>query len=1038
MRKELLLLLLPFFFATGIIEAQRAITGTVTDQAGDRMFGANIFAPLSQLGTTTDVDGNFLLEVPDDETLLVISFTGFETQEVDISNANVVAIQMIEGELLGELVVTAAGIERQRKDLGYSISTIKSEEFTVARETNIVNALAGKTSGVHITNQSGNLGGSSKILIRGINSLSGNNNPLWVVDGVPVFDSNISTGDRISGGFDIGNRAQDINPDDIESISILKGAAAAALYGSRAANGAIIVTTKRGKAGNNANITFNSSMRFDNPLRLPDFQDSYAQGGRGKFEVENSQNGWGPFIQGQEVVDFRGETTNLEAFPNNVADFYETGATIINNLALSGGNEYNDYRLSLTALNQTGIFPGSELDRYTASFNSGMKFAQNISSRFGLNFVRTTSAGRVAQGANDPNVLTSIINGLPRNIDVATLQPWISESTTGATQLNALSPTSNNPYWVAFENKFDTEVDRLYGNFELKYEPVFWLDFIARLGYDNVVDDRFRSNRKGTRNRVNGDFTEDKIQQRQLDFNFMASANRGLTEDLFLKVIVGYNYNTRIFERLTVGASDLTFDELFSYGNADVSNPINDFSQRRLFGLYGDITLSYKEWLSLNLTGRNDWSSTLPKINNSYFYPSVSLAFIFTDALGISNDFLTYGKLRASFAQVGNDTAPYQLNFNFIPQSTAFGQFGTSTTYPFNGTLAFAGTNTIPPGDNLRPESVNSFEFGTELQFYNGRIGLDATYYNVETKDQILAVAIPQSTGFAFRRENVGITTNEGIELELNINPISNKNFDWNMLTTFTKNVFNVKELKEGVDRLVVNSGFNSIQIIAEPGKPYGLYGNKFSRASSDSTKIIVDPETGLRSGEDNGRLGDVYPDFIFGLSNRFRYKNFSFSFTLDWRNGGIIYSETIQTLRALGLAEETAVNRQGAFIDREAYIEQADGSLRQNDIPITTQDFWGTYASGQIAEGNVFDASFLKVREIGISYSFPESVLAKTPFQRISIGLEARNPFLLYSAIPHIDPETNLFGSANDGAGIEFNSPPTARSIGVNLQIAF
>ena len=1034
---RILLLFSVLLMLSAQIDAQRIVTGTVSDQEGEPLLGANILVKGGATGTISDLDGTFSIQVPDGPATLAISFTGFASQDVDVSTVSSIEIVMSQGELLQGVVVTAMGIERQRKDLGYSISTLDAEEFTTARSTNVANALAGKVSGVQVTSQSGNLGGSSKILIRGVNSLSGNNNPLWVVDGVPIFDSNISTGSRISGGFDMGNRAQDINPDDIESISVLKGAAAAALYGSRAANGAIIVTTKRG-SGNKANITINSSVRFDTPLRLPDFQSDYAQGSSGKFEDENNQNGWGPKIEGQEVTGFSGEPQTLRSYPNNVSDFYEKGASLINNISLAGGTEFNDYRLSLTALNQTGIFPGSELDRYTAAFNSGMKFAQNITSRFGLNIVRTTSKGRVAQGANDPNALASLVNSFPRNLDVNSLQPWIKETTTGAEQLNSIAPMVNNPYWIAYENKFDTEVDRLYGNFELKYEPTLWLDFIGRLGYDNVVDDRFRSNRKGTLNRVNGDFTEDKIQQRQLDANFMIAANQNITEDIFIKAIVGYNYNTRIFERVTINAQDLTVDELFSYGNVDVSNPVNDFSERRKFGVYGDVTLSYKDWLSLNLTARNDWSSTLPKINNSYFYSSQSLSFIFTDAFKISNDFLTYGKLRASYAAVGNDTGPYQLQFSFIPQTTAFGQFGTGTTFPFNGGLAFSGPGTIPPGDKLRPESVVSKEVGIELQLFKGKIGIDATYYNVETTDQILAVAIPGSTGFGFRRENVGSTTNNGFELELSVSPLSSEDFDWTVLTTFTKNVFNVKELKEGVDRLVINSGFNSVQVVAEPGLPYGLYGNQFARASTDSTKVVVNSETGLRTAGDNGRLGNIYPNFIMGLSNRFRYKSFALSFTLDWRNGGKIYSETVQSLRAGGLAIETLQNREGSFIDTEAFIEQEDGTIVPNNIPVTSQQYWGSTFAGNIAEGNVFDADFIKVREIGISYAVPAKLLEKTPFAGIAIGFEARNPFLLYSKIPHIDPETNLFGSANDGAGIEWNSPPTTKSMGANIKITF
>ncbi|MEM0993236.1 MAG: SusC/RagA family TonB-linked outer membrane protein [Bacteroidota bacterium] len=1036
MKKRSLLLAFALLFTIGNLLAQRTISGTVLDNDGVPLIGATVLALGTTTGTVTDVDGTYSVNIPAAATQLQASYTGYQSVVMDLTTSSVVDFVLSPGVVIDEVVVTAAGIERQRKDLGYAVTTIQSDELTVARETNITNALQGKVSGVQITSQSGNLGGSSKILIRGVNSLSGNNNPLWVVDGVPIFDSNISTGSRITGGFDVGNRAQDINPDDIESISILKGAAAAALYGSRAANGAIIVTTKKGGKGSKAQISFNSTLRFDQPLRLPDFQNEYAQGNDGKYNLE-TLNGWGPRIDGRQIEDFTGETSSLDAFPDNVRDFYETGQLLINNLAIGGGDENNNYRFSLTSLNQTGIFPASELDRYTLSFNAGSKLAQKVNSSFGVNLVRSTRGGVAAQGANDPNVLSSLVNSFPRNLDVSKLTPWIDESTGVGEQLNPLTAMTNNPLWIANENRADVETDRLFGNFQITYEPLFWLDFTGRLGYDFVVDDRFFSNRKGTVDRIEGDFIEDKIQQRQIDFNFLASAKTDIADDFFIKAIAGFNYNTRVLERTTVTAQELTVEELFSFGNVNVANPVNDFTERRLFGFFGDITLTYKDYLSLNLTGRNDWTSTLPLNNNSYFYPSASLAFTFTDAFNMSDKILSFGKARISYAQVGGDTDPYQLAFNYNPQTTAFGQFGTATTFPFNGSLAFAGPGTIPP-DDLRPESVNSFEVGTELQFFGGRFGIDFTYYNVVTDDQILALTIPESTGFTSRRQNIGKTSNEGFEFEINTRIIDTDDFKWNSLITFTQNRFVVEELAEGVDRLLINSGFNSLQVIAEPGKQYGLYGNKFRRASSDSTAIIVDPNTGLRQTGENERLGNVFPNFIAGWTNSITYKGLALRFTLDYRDGGLLYSETVQSLRASGLAAETAVNREQAYIDTEAFIENPDGTLSPNNIPTNVESFWQTYSAGNIAEGSVFDASFIKVREVGLFYTLPSRWLENSPIKSLSLGFEARNLAILYSAIPHIDPETNLFGSANDGAGIEFNSPPTARSYGANLRVRF
>ena len=1040
MKLILLVLMLAGFTA---LQAQ-AVTGKVMDSTGETLIGASIQVEGTTTGTVSDIDGNFALSIPANSERLIVTYTGYTTLEVPIvTGQTVYSLTMLESATaLDQVVVTAAGIERNKRDLGYAVTTIGGDEVGTVRETNVVNSLQGKVSGVQISSQSGNLGGSTKILIRGVNSLSGNNNPLWVVDGVPIFDSNVATGSRITGGFDTGNRAQDINPDDIESISVLKGANAAALYGSRAANGAIIVTTKKGGKGNRAQITFNSTLRADQALRLPDLQNEYAQGSNGRYDLDNL-NGWGPAINGQEVENIAGDMVALQAYPDNVKDFYETGQTAINNLAIGGGSEKSNYRFSMTSLNQQGIYPGSELDRFTLGLNAGQKFDQKVSSSFGLNLVRTNSGGRVAQGGNDPNVLSGIINGFPRNLDPAVISEWIDESSGVGEQLNPLTEMTNNPYWIANENQFNTEVDRVFGNFALTYEPLFWLDFTARVGIDFLADNRFRSNRKGTLGRLQGDFTDDRIEQRQLDYTFLATAANELGGGFFLKGIAGINYNTRVFERLQNFAQNLIVDELFSPNNAEVNNVSNDFSERRLFGVFGDLTLTYNDYLSLNVTGRNDFSSTLPLENNSYFYPSVGLSFIFTDAFDIDNSILSYGKLRSSFAQVGGDTDPYQLDFNYFPQTNAFGQFGTATTFPFDGRLAFSGPGTIPP-EGLLPERVSSFEIGTELQFFQGRFGIDFTYYDVKTRDQILAVPIPESTGFSFQRLNVGQTSNKGFEFELNIQPIKTDDFTWNSLITFTRNEFIVDELSEGTDRLVINSGFNSLQVVAEPGKSFGLFANTFARATADSSlaladqRVLVDPETGLRLTGDNKRIGDVFPDFIAGWTNNLNFKGINLRFTFDWRNGGLLFSNTVASLRSGGLAAETALNRDEAFIDADAWIEEADGTLRQNDIPITAQQFWGRYSDGGVTENSIFDAGFIKLREIAINYSLPAAMLSKLPIKTLTIGLESRNLAILQSNIPHIDPETNLFGSANDGAGIEFNSPPTTRSYGVNLRVGF
>ncbi len=1027
----MLLVLLGVFSA---FAQDRTVSGTVLAESDNTPLpGVSVVVKGTTIGTQTDFEGKYTLNVPATAKTLVFSYLE-NKKEIAIGDQSVIDMTIKDVLQTEEVVVTALGIERQERQLAYSVSTLSSEEVTTVRETNVVNSLQGKIAGIQITQQSGNVGGSTRINIRGINSLSGTSEPLWVVDGVQIFNSNIATGSRISGGFDVGNRAQDINPDDIETITVLKGAAAPALYGSQAANGVILVTTKRAKAGQKTNVTVNSSVRFDRPLVLPSFQNEWGPGNFGKYDVRDGAGGWGPRIAGQRVEDFTGEEVSLQAFPDNVKDFYETGALVINNVSLAGASETNDYRLSITSLNQTGMVPAQGLDRYTISLNAGSKFANNLSSRFGVNYVRTTSVRRAAQGANDPNVLTDIINFWPRTTDVRKLNPWIDPLT--GQQINPIDEFTNNPYWIAHENRFDTEVDRLFGFMELDYKPLEFLKFKGRVGYDQLTDDRFRSNRVGTVGREVGDFTDDNLQQRRLTVDVLGTVNKKINEDINFDANFGYQMVQTVFSRLTNNAEQLTIAELFATGNAAANNPVKDFSENRFFGFFADVTLGYRDYLFLNVTGRNDWSSTLPIGNNSYFYPSVNLSFIFTDAFDVGGDILSYGKLRTNYAQVGAGTGAYLLNFRYFPVNSVFGQFGTGNNLPFGGQLGFAGTNQIPPV-GLKPEQQRNIEIGAELQFLDGRFGLDVTYYNSTNVDQILGIPVAQSTGFTSALINVGEVTNEGIEIEFNADVIKTNDFRWNTLVTFTHNQNRVTKLADGLERLNVASEFNGLLIVAEEGRPLGFFGGAFRRDTT-TNEILVDPRTGLRVQGENRRLGNIDPNFLVGWVNDFSYKGLSLRLTFDYREGGTIFSNTAAQLRRSGLSEETAVNRTSTFIDNQAFIQESDGSLRPNDIPVTHEQFWPAYANASIAEGNIFKGSFIKLREVAINYTLPKSLLQNTFLTGVTVGLEARNLAILYSAVPHIDPETNLFGSGSLGAGVERGGIPSSRSVGANLRISF
>ncbi|MFS4468471.1 SusC/RagA family TonB-linked outer membrane protein [Maribacter sp. 2210JD10-5] len=1037
------------FFISFSYAQEKTVSGTVSDQSGLPLPGVSIVEVGTTNGTQTDFDGNYSINVAEGKVLR-FSYIGQKTVNRTVGASNSINVTMEEdAEALEEVVVTALGIEREARTIGYAVSTVQSEDLNEVRESNVLNALQGKSSGLLITNQSGNVGGSTRILIRGNSSLSGTVQPLFVVDGVPISNANTASGSRITGGFDFGNRAQDINPDDIESVTILKGASAAALYGSRASGGVIQITTKRGKKGSKASISFNSNFRFDTPLVLPDYQNEFAPGDEGVYDFNELPNGqfsagWGPSIgslSGQTYENFNGQQTTFRAFPQNLRDFYETGATSINSVTVAGGSENgSDYRLSISYTDQRGIVPNSGLNRLNVGFNAGKEFSEKLKSRTSFNYVRTNLSGTARVGANDPNVLTGIVNFQPRITDYNLFRNFRDDQ---GNQINDPGGQQNNPYWVAFENAPEVNVERFFGNVSMQYLPFDGFDVLARAGYDTSVDKRFTQNSIGTIGRLNGGFRDDLINSRELTLDLIATYNKDISDDFNVTTRAGMQWNERVFERFGNIASDLTVPELFAPGNADVNNPFKDFSVRRIFGVFGDITFNYKNWLILNATGRNDFSSTLPVENNSFFYPSVSLSWVFSDALGISGDVFSFGKLRGSWANVGGDTDPYLLDFTFNPDNAFFGQFGTGGTFPFNGQLAFNTDGSIT-NQQLKPSNQENYEVGLELGLFKSRLNINATYYSNLTEDDIVFVPTPQTSGFANFLTNVGGVSNKGYEIDVNARIIETGDFGWDLTANFTQNETIVEDLSDlPGESLNLATEFNGISVRAVEGKPFQLFGTRFARATDSEgneieDQILVD-ENGIRQIGEAGDLGTIQPDFTMGLSTTFRYKGFRLSTTFDWRQGGLLFSNTVGALRTSGLAAETAVDRDNLFVDPNTFVDNGDGTFSPNTTPIeSTQRYWSQFSSASIAEGNIFDATFIKWRELSLTYTFPSSVLEKTPIKALQMGIQGRNLAIFNSKVPHIDPEASIGGSGSQLDGIERGSVPSPRSIGMNLTVNF
>jgi TonB-linked SusC/RagA family outer membrane protein len=1026
---------------TGLSQTIR-LTGQVKDITGEPVPFATIIVKATNNTAAADQNGNFSITAPVG-SILVISAAGFQPNQVKITDETALSITMTGGNAMDEVVVTALGITRQSKSLGYSTQQIDGAEITKARETNIVNSLAGKLAGVRVTSQSGTLGGSARIIIRGVSSFSGNNNqPLFVIDGFPIDNGNpavaTSTGAAPSGSasVDFGNRASDINPDDIESISVLKGASATALYGSRAKNGAIIITTKRGKKGQ-MSIAVNSTTRFDKVLKLPEFQNEYAQG---LYSVYNRSvlNGWGPKIsevQDQQFTNFLDQQVTLKAYPDNIKNFFETGNTYINSISFDGGDDNSDYRLGYTNTIQDGIIPNQSLLKNSLTLSAGKKFSNKFNTRANLNYTGTISKGRPSQSSNDPNILGNVIYNIPRTLDIQQVKDNYFDSSTGQQRTLTPARNGNNPYWIINNNGYNSNVDRVFGNTIINYKPFSWLNISNNLGLDFYNEFRKGFTRNGTIGALNGNFLEANLFNRIVNNDLIITVNKDINSDLALTALAGGNINDRFFRRSQSYAQELSVDQLYSFSNASSVVTTNFMQQQRIIGLYGEVGLSYKEFLFINITGRNDWSSILPIANRSYFYPSFSSSFIFSHFVKYS--WLSYGKLRASFANVGSDDNPYLTRYTYSPQSTAFAQYGYGVNYPFNGALAYSIPITIP-SSNLKPQNQASFEVGTEMRFLQNRIKLDFTYYNSVTRDQIVALAVPNSTGYRTIRTNAGTIKNTGVELQLGVIPVKTKNFTWSIDFNFSHNKQIVTELPASISTYTLASGWSSLQIRAEKGKEIGIYGVGWDRDPDGN--IIMDPLTGLRTVKSDVRLGNLYPDWMLGINNSFTFQRFNLSFLIDIRQGGSIYSSTVSSARTTGLGIETLANRGRIFIDK-GVLPAPDGKFVPNNVPVQSmQDYWILNYNSANTEANIFDASYVKFRELRLSYSLPASILGTGSkiFKGIEVGIEGRNLWIIHDNVPHIDPEVNFFTNSSVGEGVEFNSIPSTRSLGFNVRFKF
>jgi len=1050
----------------GLLYAQeRTISGQVVDDNGESLPGVNVVLKGSTQGTITDLDGNYKVPLNgDDDAILVFSFIGMQTKELPVGGRSVLDVILSQDVTqLTEVVVTAFGVEREKKALGYSVQDVKSDELTKTDQTSVLNSLQGKVAGAQISNAGGAIGSSTRIVLRGPTSLLGNNQALIVVDGVPI-NNGTSNNVQASGNFydnivDAGNRANDINPENIESVSVLKGPAAAALYGSRAANGVVLITTKKGtNTAGKTNINFNSSYTWSKVYIIPKMQNKFGQGQFG--DNQNylfDQESWGDAFDGSlrpygAVVNNIQRYKPYEALPSNVQDFWETGNTFQNSLSLSGGNADATYFLSFNDMQQNGVMINTDMRRNNLTFNGSANLGDKVTTSASINYVRTKANLPMIGQRNQ--ALAQVYN-MPRDMSVVDMKDLDDPFNTPDGFFTSFIV---NPYYSLKRDFSSQDMNRIFGNVQLAYAPVDWISGTLRVGSDVIADQRNTyhdlvqyqpgSPNAGAAFNSDGEYTEQRLNTREINVDAMVNVNRDLMPDLQLNVLVGYNFNQRETDNLFTTIDALTLPRFPSLSNVSGSYTSGGIAtKRRLYGVYGSADLSYKGYLFLGATYRTDWSSTLPLDNNSFSYPSVNLGFVFTDAFEITNNILSFGKVRLSYAEVGNDAGTYLTNSVF--QQTNIGASFATIQFPFNnGTVivpGFSEGNTIG-NPNLQPEITKAYEAGIDIRLFNGRVGIDATYYNSTSESQILNTSVAPSSGFTTQVVNIGKISNKGVELQLNTTPLKIGAFRWDLSVNYTKNVNRVEELDPGNTELVLVAQGLTPGLKLVVGKPYGVFEATQALKTADG-KVVVGPDGIPLDDPDPVEIGSIQPDWYGGATSTFSYKGLSLGITMDTRQGGKVVSSTAAQLYFAGLAEETAFNDREEWIVPNSVVQTGtddDGNpiYSPNSTPLTmygngnVRNYWSQIQGGSRNEAVLLDASYLKLREVALRYTIPTALISKTPFKGITVGAVGRNLWLRTQGNNHfIDPEASAFGNGN-AQGYEFLGIPPQATYGFDLKI--
>lgn len=1088
--KHFLLSVFLLMFGVAVMAQKVSIKGRVVDADGLALIGVNVVDKQSGTGTVTDIEGAFALEA-EAQTTLKFSFIGYKTQEVAVKGQNRIDVVLEEdARQVDEVVVTALGLKRENRALGYSVQQQGGNDLTEARDANIVNSLSGKVAGVNITQSANGPGGSSRIVIRGESSLSGTNQPLFVVDGIPIrnnTDNRSNSGISSNMSVDFGNGAAEINPEDIESITVLKGAAAAALYGSRAGAGVILITTKSGGKKKGVGVSFNTTTTFETILAAPQYQTQYGQGknfefsfvdGYGSGLYDGVDESWGPKLDGRLIAQFDSPTStdlrggdvhgtdkilgfqgvNLNrrgtitptpwvSHGSPIDQFYETGITTTNSLAFYGSDTKSDFRLSLTNFHNKYIAPNMGLDRNTVSFNGSHKFSDKLSVKTSASYINSISNNRPVNGYGTESLMY-LWTWWGQQIDMNSLKDYWQNGNDDFQQFNYNYNYHDNPYFNVYENTNGLDKNRLIGNFSINYQILNNLGFMVRSGVDYYNELRTWRRAFSTQRFPQGQYREDNVIFREVNTDFMLSFNQAFNL-IQLNAYVGGNIMNQKDHYSALVASQLVIPAVYNFSNTDT--PLK--SQMRWFekeirSLYGSVSLSYNDKIFVDFTARNDWSSTLPTSNNSYFYPSLSISGVVSEMVSLP-EFISFAKLRGGVAQVGNDTDPYNL----------------SDVYTFDtawGSNLIAHEATSISNSKLKPEIASSMEVGADVNLWDDRLTFDFTYYYNLSRNQIVATNLPITTGYSKKWINAGRIASSGIELLVSGTPIKNRNFKWVSSVNFSTNKAVVLELAPGIDTYSIAS--NRVAIIAKEGERMGaMYGTGLKK-HTDGRLIYVD---GLPVQDGTLKyLGNYNPDFKLGFNNEFQYKSFTLSALFDWSQGGSLVSGTRLIAATSGNIIESlwgrdqenggahpgikdsglARNATASTGEKVTYYDgiigdgwkyDSGGNLVENDVVVAASAYHNKRYKRENEEEGIYDASYLKLREVKLGYTLPKTVVNRTPFESVKVALVGRNLFL-WTEFPHGDPETFGMSGSYLIPGVEDYSMPSLRSMGFNVNITF